>query len=49
MGIGFKELLLILLVVVLVFGAGRLRTVGTDLGAAIKGFRKAMHDGDSPS
>ena len=46
MGIGIKELLLILLVVLLVFGAGRLKTLGTDLGATIRGFRKAMHEGD---
>lgn len=42
MGIGIKELLVILVVVLLVFGTKRLRHVGTDLGAAIKGFRKSM-------
>ena len=44
MGIGFNEILLILLVVLLVFGAGRLKTVGTDLGEAIKGFKRAVRD-----
>jgi sec-independent protein translocase protein TatA len=37
--------LILLLVVVLVFGTKRLRNMGGDLGAAIKGFRKGMEDG----
>jgi len=44
MGIGFKELLLILLVVLLIFGAGRLKNIGSDLGEAIRGFRQAVRD-----
>jgi sec-independent protein translocase protein TatA len=47
MGIGFKELLIILAIALLVFGAKRLRTIGGDLGAAVKGFKNAMNDGDS--
>ena len=39
---GGWELLLILAVVILIFGAGRLKTLGADLGGAIKGFRKSM-------
>jgi sec-independent protein translocase protein TatA len=46
MGIGTKELLIILLVVLVVFGAKKLRTVGSDLGAAVRGFKKAMSDGE---
>lgn len=46
MGIGMRELLIILLVVLVVFGAKKLRTVGSDLGAAVRGFKKAMNDGD---
>ena len=46
MGIGMRELIVILLVVLLVFGAKKLRTIGTDLGAAVKGFKKAMNEGD---
>lgn len=42
MGIGFKELLIILAIALLVFGAKRLKTIGSDLGGAVKGFRKAM-------
>jgi sec-independent protein translocase protein TatA len=41
-----RELLIILLVVLVVFGAKKLRTVGSDLGAAVRGFKKAMNDGD---
>lgn len=39
---GGWELLAILAVVILIFGAGRLKTLGADLGGAIKGFRKSM-------
>ncbi|HEU5075618.1 MAG TPA: twin-arginine translocase TatA/TatE family subunit [Polyangiaceae bacterium] len=46
MGIGFKELLIILAIALLIFGAKRLRTIGSDLGGAVKGFRKAMNDGE---
>ncbi|HTB68588.1 MAG TPA: twin-arginine translocase TatA/TatE family subunit [Steroidobacteraceae bacterium] len=35
------ELLIIAVVLLLVFGAGKVRSAGSDLGAAIKGFRKA--------
>jgi sec-independent protein translocase protein TatA len=46
MGIGFKELLIILAIALLIFGAKRLKTIGSDLGGAVKGFKKAMEDGD---
>lgn len=39
----WKHWLVILVVVVLVFGTKRLKTVGSDLGEAIKGFRKSMN------
>lgn len=42
MGFGMTELLVILAIVVLVFGPKRLKTIGADLGNAIKGFRKAV-------
>lgn len=44
-GISMWQLLILLLIVVLVFGTKRLRNMGTDLGAAVKGFRKGMDDG----
>lgn len=47
MGIGFKELLIILVIVLILFGAKRLRNLGSDLGAAMKGFRQAVKD-DTP-
>lgn len=46
MGIGIKELLVILVVVLIVFGTKRLKNAGGDLGEAIKGFRKAMREGE---
>jgi sec-independent protein translocase protein TatA len=46
MGIGFKELLIILAIALLIFGAKRLRTIGSDLGGAVKGFKKAMDEGE---
>jgi sec-independent protein translocase protein TatA len=42
-----RHLLIILLVVLLVFGTKKLKTIGSDLGAAIKGFKKSMSDGEA--
>ena len=47
MGIGFRELLVILVIVLLVFGAKKLKTIGSDLGAAVRGFKKSMNDGET--
>ena len=41
-----RHLLIILVVVLLVFGTKKLRTIGSDLGAAVRGFKKSMNDGD---
>ncbi len=41
-GIGIWQLLIILAIVVMLFGTKRLRTLGSDMGAAIKGFRSTM-------
>lgn len=43
-GISGWQLLILLLIVVLVFGTKRLRNIGSDLGSAVKGFRKGMDD-----
>ncbi len=43
-GISVWQLIILLVIVVLVFGTKRLRNMGGDLGAAIKGFRKGMED-----
>ncbi|HKE45551.1 MAG TPA: twin-arginine translocase TatA/TatE family subunit [Steroidobacteraceae bacterium] len=47
MGIGWRELIIILLIALLVFGAKKLRTIGSDLGAAVRGFKKAVNEGDT--
>ena len=44
MGFGMTELLVILAIVLLIFGPKRIKTLGSDLGSAIKGFRKAVND-----
>ncbi len=44
MGISIWQLLIILAIVLVLFGAKRLRNVGGDLGGAIKGFRQAMKE-----
>lgn len=41
-GISIWQLLIILAIVVMLFGTKRLRNIGSDLGAAIKGFRSSM-------
>jgi len=46
MGISIWQLLIILAIVLVLFGAKRLRNVGSDLGGAIKGFRQAMKEDD---
>ena len=45
-GFGMTELLVILAIVVLIFGPKRIKSIGSDLGSAIKGFRKAETDDD---
>ncbi len=43
-GLGLPELLVILVIVVLLFGAGRLGQIGSGLGEGIRNFKKAMKD-----
>jgi sec-independent protein translocase protein TatA len=45
-GISIWSLLLILAIVILLFGTKKLRNVGTDLGGAIRSFKKAVKDED---
>ena len=48
-GISPLSLLLILLIVIALFGTNKLKTMGSDLGEAIKNFRRAMNeDNDKP-
>ena len=46
-GISLWQLLIILIVVLLIFGSGKLKSLGSDLGASIKGFKKAIKEKDS--
>ena len=46
MGISIWQLLIILAIVLVLFGAKRLKNVGSDLGGAIKGFKQSMREGD---
>ncbi len=41
------ELIIILIIVLLLFGGKRLKNIGSDLGGAIKGFRKSMKEGEN--
>ena len=45
-GMGVTELLIILAIVLLLFGPKRIKTLGSDLGSAIKGFRSAVKEED---
>ena len=45
-GLGMREVVFMLLVALVVFGAKKLRTVGSDLGRAVGGFKKAMSEGE---
>lgn len=44
MGIGTTELILILAVVMIIFGAGKLPEVGSALGKGIRGFKKSLNE-----
>jgi sec-independent protein translocase protein TatA len=41
-GIGMPELMIILVIILLIFGAGKLPDIGNSLGKAIKGFKTAV-------
>ncbi len=45
-GISPASLVLILLIVVALFGANKIKTMGADLGEAIKNFKRALHEDD---
>ena len=40
------QLLIVLVIVIAIFGTKRLKSLGSDLGGAVKGFRSAMNDAD---
>ena len=45
-GIGMPELLIILVIIMIIFGAGKLPEIGAGLGKGIKNFKKATSDSD---
>jgi sec-independent protein translocase protein TatA len=45
--LGITELILILAIVLIIFGAGKLPQLGEGLGKAIKGFKKSVHEADA--
>ena len=47
--IGPVQLLIVLLIVLAIFGTKRLRSLGSDLGSAVKGFRSAMNEAEQES
>ena len=47
MGISWPQLLIIAVLVILIFGTKKLGSIGSDLGASIKGFKKAVKDDDA--
>ena len=48
-GISIWQLGIVLLIVVLIFGTKRLKSIGSDLGGALKGFKKAMDTDEKPN
>ena len=47
MSFGIKELIVILIIVMLVFGTKKIRGVGSDVGGWIRDFKKALKDGEN--
>lgn len=47
-GLGMPELLVILVIIVIIFGAGKLPEIGAGIGKGIKNFKKATRDAEEP-
>jgi len=47
-GFGWPEILIVLVIVVLIFGVGKVADVGPALGKAISGFKRAVQEEDEP-
>jgi sec-independent protein translocase protein TatA len=45
-GLGMQELIIIMVIALLIFGAGKLPDVASGLGKSIKGFKKAIQESD---
>ena len=48
-GVSIWQLLILLVIVLAIFGTKRLKTLGSDLGSAVKGFRSAMNEAEAES
>lgn len=48
-GLSITKLLVVGVLIVLLFGTSKLRSLGGDLGAALRGFKKAMNDDPAPA
>ncbi|QBQ54563.1 twin-arginine translocase TatA/TatE family subunit [Nitrosococcus wardiae] len=48
-GISIWQLLIILVIVLLLFGTKKLRSIGADLGSAVRGFRNSLRDEEPPN
>lgn len=46
MGIGFSELAVILVIIMIIFGAGKLPEIGSAFGNSIKNFKKSMREAE---
>ena len=46
-GISFWQIIIILVVILVLFGGKKIRTMGSDLGEGLKGFKKALKDEDA--
>jgi len=46
-GINITSLLIILVIVILLFGTKKIKSLGSDLGSAIKGFKNSVSDSDT--
>lgn len=49
LGLGMPELIVILVIIVIIFGAGKLPEIGAGIGKGIKNFKKATNDEDDPA
>ncbi|GAB4517891.1 MAG: hypothetical protein OHK0046_24960 [Anaerolineae bacterium] len=48
MSLGPTELIIILVIVLILFGVGRVSKIGGELGSAVANFRKGLNDGANP-
>ena len=47
MGLGWQELVIVLVIIMIIFGAGKLPQLGEGIGKAIKGFKKSVHEAEA--